>query len=229
MKEQKKFYLQRNIKRKIILLPLRFKEALGYDLKVADEDATVEDWRSALNQFFLYGSYTRLWAKNKLDCLDCSLCCRDRIPLTSIDIYHMMSYLQEEKIETFFLKYVRVIFLGPAVDILLKTTKDGHCLFWEKEKGRCRIYPARPLVCQSFSCSPLSNRAKELREIIINVGEDEAVRLWAQHVFSKKTKRKNTSFDPANYPPTPFRGALSFKDVKIADVVSPEFRRILHN
>lgn len=227
MKKQKKFYLRRNIKRKIILLPLRFKEALGYDLKVADKDTTVEDWRSALNHFFLYGSYTRLWAKNKLDCLGCSLCCRDRIPLTSIDIYHMMSYLREEEIETFFSKYVRVIFLGPAVDILLKTTKDGHCLFLEKEKGRCRIYPAHPLVCQSFSCSPLSKRAKELREIIINQGEDEAVRLWAKYIFSKKAKGENTSFDPANYPPTSFRGALAFKDVKLVDVVLPEFWHIL--
>ncbi|MCR4418961.1 MAG: YkgJ family cysteine cluster protein [Clostridia bacterium] len=66
---------------------------------------------------------------------------------------------------------------GRAVDITLRRGEEGECVLLDRQAGLCRRYDLRPLVCRTYLCSPVTRRARRLRETLVNLGQDELVRL----------------------------------------------------
>ena len=156
-----------------------FQGQKGYDVQVLSPEATVQDYLDGLNRLIEEGDLARLRCQVKV-CAGCDRCCAERIPLTNIDIlrlreardvggnslYEVLNRCAEIEVE------------APWVDITLAREGSGVCLFLNKENKRCKIYAHRPLVCQTFVCSPATKRAQALRSTVVNTGEDELVRLW---------------------------------------------------
>jgi Fe-S-cluster containining protein len=156
-----------------------FLDRIGYDLQIVDENASLQDYLEALNQHFLEGELTRTrYATSK--CEGCDSCCSERIPLTNIDILMLQKGLeaQGEKraLEEVVRRYAYVVAEGSVVDITLARDELGRCIFLNPETRKCKIYSFRPLVCQTFICSPSTSAARELRQTVVNLGEDQLVK-----------------------------------------------------
>ncbi|MGQ9824679.1 MAG: YkgJ family cysteine cluster protein, partial [Desulfotomaculales bacterium] len=149
----------------------------GYDLAVWDPGASVQDYLEALTGAIAALPLTRLSGK-KQHCFGCDRCCAERAPLTSVDCLLLTEATGERNPGAFLQKYTVVSVDGPVVDIVLKLTGDGRCVFLDRKTKLCRVYAARPLVCRTYICSPASRRALTLRSAVVNRGEDELVRLW---------------------------------------------------
>lgn len=122
----------------------------------------------------------------------------------------------------FFDRYTTVTVQGPVVDIVLKRNEDdGRCIFLDRRTKLCRVYSARPFVCQTFICSPASRRALELREAMVNKGEDELVRLWltAGMVIHRA---HNPRSDPRDWPSTPFAGKTRYSEVLLREILTDQ-------
>ncbi|MEW6423252.1 MAG: YkgJ family cysteine cluster protein [Bacillota bacterium] len=123
-----------------------------------------------------------------------------------------------ESWDAFFDRYTTVTVQGPVVDIVLKRNEDGRCIFLDRRTKLCRVYSARPFVCQTFICSPAARRALELREALVNKGEDELVRLWlttGMVIHQAHHPRP----DPRDWPPTPFAGKTRYGEVLLREVL----------
>lgn len=193
----------------------------GYDIRVKDPAATVQDYIDALNDFIEKNSCFRTRAPQKESCYACDLCCRERIPVTLMDAYNLSGDKNvPEAIRKFFHVYVE----ERVVDITLALDESGCCRMLDQTRGTCANYLHRPLVCQTFICCPASAAAKQLREEVVNAGEDELVRSW----FKGRKKDAgyliheavNPRLNPSDYPPTPFNTKTSYSQVKLKDVCS---------
>ncbi|WP_338823069.1 hypothetical protein MHOCP_13290 [Moorella humiferrea] len=196
----------------------------GYDLRIVSPKASVADYIAAvegLDRSLLYRPYT------DGDCLGCDHCCGGRLPLTSIDLLILQKGLYELtdkklSLPQLLTKYCRVRVQGRAVDITLRTDGEGYCIFLEPNLRRCRIYKYRPLICRTYFCCPLTRRAGDLRETIVNRGEDELVRFWLslQNVIPAGVRRHD-------WGPTPFTGCGDFAEVSLQSLCPPELWRQL--
>lgn len=176
--------------RPIEIVPVRFDgKGLGYDIKITREDVSVQDYLDALNEALLGLKLSRSRSDRGI-CLGCDGCCGERIPLTSVDIEvlsespKVREYLSlastgnGNKLGQVFRRFCHVYVNGSSVDITLRLTQDNKCVFLNQEKKTCTIYDHRPLVCQTYVCCPVSQEASEVREVLVNEGEDELVRQW---------------------------------------------------
>lgn len=165
---------------KVEIFLKHFGDEIGYDIRVVDPLATVQQYLDALNTFILNEKFSRTRAITSL-CEGCEHCCSERIPLTSIDVIRLwQSQPQVGSTIPQILDYFgEVADLGPGYDVTLKRLANNTCKLLNVESGRCTIYQHRPLVCQTFICCPSSLRAQQLRSIIVNLGEDELTRLWS--------------------------------------------------
>lgn len=204
----------------------QFEDSFGYDLVILNEEATIQDYLDALNDF---------QEKTVAECKGCDNCCWERIPLTSIDV---CTYLNNPNITmelpdtpslltSFVHKYCYVFAEGPAMDIMLKHQSNGACFFLDTNQKICTNHTARSLVCQTFICLPHSERAGKLRDTLLNVGEDELVRQYLLESEKLGTPVKvdegtNPTLNLDDYPPTAYEGKKSYAEVKIRDVVSDE-------
>ncbi len=213
------------MKQKIAVFPRFFSGARGYDLLIRDPGASVQDYLDALNPAIesLPLQRTRRAAQN---CRGCEGCCAERAPLTVIDFWRLREAVGEKSPEAFFNRYTTVIVQGPVVDIVLRRDEDGRCAFLDRKTKLCRIYGARPFVCQTFVCSPASRRALALREAVVNSGEDELVRLWFRTgaiIHQGQDPRPNRK----DWPPTPFAGKKRYREVLLREVLpAPLWRRL---
>lgn len=151
----------------------------GYDVEILSPQATVQDYLDGLNQLIEEGELSRLRCQVKI-CEGCDLCCSERIPLTSIDIFQIRQnkLISGNSLSEVINQCADVEVEPPWVDITLKIAKNSGCLFLNEQNKRCKNYAHRPLVCQTFICCPATERAQSLRSAIVNTGEDELVRLW---------------------------------------------------
>ncbi|MCR6545608.1 YkgJ family cysteine cluster protein [Dehalobacterium formicoaceticum] len=192
----------------------QFDDAFGYDLEILDENATIQDYLNALNQF---------QEKYVENCKGCDGCCYERIPLTSIDI---LTYLKDPTLPLtpFIHQYCKVTGTGPVLDICLKRNPDQSCIFLDREQKICRRHPARSFVCQSFVCLPHSEEAGQLRDLILNVGEDDLVHRYLNEAKEKGTApviHENNEAAPSliDYPATIFTGKRNYDEIRIKDVL----------
>jgi hypothetical protein len=114
--------------------------------------------------------------------------------------------------------YAAVKVTGPVVDITLRLLADGYCTFLDRTTRMCRVYRARPFVCQTYRCCPATKRALALREAVANKGEDELVRRWL------KTPRvthfaERPAVNEADWRKTPFSGKKRYDQVPLRGVL----------
>lgn len=191
----------------------RVNDKYGYDLRILSPGATVADYITAiegLEPVRLYRPYNP-----EGSCLGCDHCCGGRLPLTMIDLFELQQGLKELTgralpLPEVLKSYCQIEVAGRVVDITLRTDAEGYCLLLDPQQRRCRIYSHRPLICRTYFCAPLTWPARLLRERIVNVGEDELVRYWLA-----QQGELPPSIRPSDWPPTPFAGGRSYKDITL--------------
>jgi hypothetical protein len=101
--------------------------------------------------------------KLRFKCTECGACC------TGNDDYHVfIDKLQAEKIRVFLAltpAWFSRRYLATVDDMLvLQSRDDGRCILLDKD-GRCRVYPVRPVQCQTYPFWPeLLKTAKAWRQ-----------------------------------------------------------------
>jgi len=203
-----------------------FDDAVGYDLQVLSDQASAADYLAALNQF--QDDYVA-------PCKGCDNCCWERIPLTSLDV---QVYLAEPRVRqeldpalpaltAFVHRFGHAHGEGPVLDISLRQEADCACVWLDRQNQCCRLHQARSLVCQSFICLPHSQRAGQLRDTLLNVGEDQLVHEYlleadslgqAPLLHSARDARPQL----ADYPATPYAGKTGYSQLLLKDVVPPD-------
>lgn len=216
----------------------------GYDVRINSDKATVYDYLQKLQNWSEQGHWYHSRNPGISNCTGCAYCCQERIPLTIIDIYNLAKVEQEGSLgyeaknqssqHTIYRLVKRWSYVwveGPVVDIVLRRTPEGHCVFLDPGTFRCRIYPLRPLVCQSYFCCSSSRRAMRLREAIVNKGEDELVRQWLLELIQMGIDIKNEP--PLNeaeraaicledWPTTCFADCQDYGQVRIKELCEPD-------
>lgn len=100
-------------------------------------------------------------------CSQCGECCSDTIALVSTDIRRIKAHIRRHNVKP----QDHLKLLGP---IAAQTIHDAVCPFChidrlaaagQPQKAHCTIYPVRPAVCRSFTCSISSDR-KNFTEIV---------------------------------------------------------------
>ncbi len=205
----------------IDVIPVNIRGQLGYDVRVNSEQATVQDYIDALDNFIEHSGCYR--SRNEIadSCYGCNLCCQERIPVTLVDALKICG----NDIKRCFKDVLYVYVEGRVVDITMGLDDEGRCIFLDKEKGICSNYLNRPLVCHTFVCCPSTRTAKELREEVVNAGEDELVRSWfnikganGRLVIHEGVSPKP---DARDYPVTPFSGSEDYRQVRLKNICSP--------
>lgn len=177
----------------LIIKPYKRQEKLGFDLMVKGDNVTVQDYLDHINKYILKGKFNRL-RRDINDCEGCNGCCGERIPLTYIDVLNLslapyvkeIVGLENPKLKELVERIGQIIIEGRSVDIILDRNEKGECIFLDEDTKKCKIYQFRPLVCQTFICCQQSDRAEQLRNKIVNLGEDELVRQWLQECFQRQ-------------------------------------------
>ena len=182
---------------------IRAGDGFAYDVRLLDEEATVADYIRLLDAFL---------DEKVAPCLGCDLCCSQRIPLTLPDIY---TYAGKEKdsIAAFLEEKAEIRRDGRAVDIKVAQRENGSCVFLDEEHHRCADHPHRSLVCHTYICLPQTARARDLREELINGGEDAlAGALFDLGILTDGEK---------DYPVDPRWQGKTFDEIRLRDVLSP--------
>lgn len=223
------------IQQKVQITVVKFGRENGYDVKINDEYASVQDYLNALNKAIETLPLTRARSGRK-DCAGCDLCCAERAPLTWIDVINLKRHFNIKErhfdIQALLKKIGYTVIDGPVVDIMLRRGKDNKCIFLHKEKKLCNIYQFRPLVCQAFICAPSTRRAIWLWELVVNKGEDELVRRWL--LEAQRTGRNliyDKGYNPgpclSDWEPTPFSNKYSYREVLLKDLCSQKLWKLL--
>lgn len=163
---------------RVEFVPVNIKGKAGIDVVIHSAEATLAHYLWALEEYIETGAYQRMRAET-MRCEGCDVCCQERAPLTSLDVYVLHKDLAPGlTLGEFFQRFTNVCVSGPMVDITLARQSDDKCIFLDRNTRRCLHYNKRPLVCRTYICAPLTSRARKLRDVIVNTGEDELVRLW---------------------------------------------------
>ena len=182
---------------------IRAGDGFAYDVRLLDEDATVADYIRLLDEFL---------DEKVAPCLGCDLCCSQRIPLTLPDIYTYAGK-EKESIAAFLEEKAEIRRDGRAVDIKVAQRENGSCVFLDEEHHRCADHPHRSLVCHTYICLPQTARARDLREELINGGEDAlAGALFDLGILTDGEK---------DYPVDPRWQGKTFDEIRLRDVLSP--------
>ena len=182
---------------------IRAGDGFAYDVRLLDEEATVADYIRLLDAFL---------DEKVAPCLGCDLCCSQRIPLTLPDIYTYAGK-EKESIAAFLEEKAEIRRDGRAVDIKVAQRENGSCVFLDEEHHRCADHPHRSLVCHTYICLPQTARARDLREELINGGEDAlAGALFDLGILTDGEK---------DYPVDPRWQGKTFDEIRLRDVLSP--------
>lgn len=216
---------------KVIACPVDIKGRAGLDILVLNPAASVADYITAVDAFIREAQIERPRSQGSPDCFGCYACCQERIPLTSIDYTRLFNHLlfksKGQPGHYFLDKISHISVAGRQVDITMRLEEDGTCTFLERNKGLCSIYPIRPLVCHLYICVPLSKNAMDLKELVVNLGEDELVRLWLKEAVQVGEEPAYHEGDQPDlhiedWVDNPFSGTKDYRDVLLKDLCPPE-------
>ncbi len=216
------------IDNRLKILPYNKYGALGVDLAVYSEEATVGDYCRAIEDYILCGSYERKRAQPGT-CEGCDICCHERIPLTSIDVLGLKEQVASSlglvlDLADIFQRFTYIAVSGRVVDISLSRQQDESCIFLNNETKKCLQYEKRPFVCRTYLCTNSSGRLAGLRDSIVNSGEDELVRMWlltAKDNGYIMHEASEPAVSTADWPENVWTGKRSFAEVVIKEIVSP--------
>ena len=180
-------------------------DGFAYDVHMISEDATIGDYIRLLDEFL---------DEKVAPCLGCDLCCSQRIPLTLPDIYTYAGK-EKESIAAFMKENAEIRFNGKAVDIKLAQRNDDSCIFLDRENHKCSNHIHRSLTCHTYICLPQTERARNLRDELINQGEDALTAALFEWKLLEDEGRKE------NYPINPAWHGKNFDEIKLKDVLSP--------
>lgn len=101
--------------------------------------------------------------KKIFECKKCGCCCagESTISITQEDIANLAKFLGITE-EEFLKKYA--VFKHP--NRIEMKTKDGFCIFFDKESRLCTVHPAKPKRCREWPLIPIIFKDKENFEII---------------------------------------------------------------
>ncbi len=206
---------------RLLIKPARFNGQPGFALKVLDPQITVQQFLDELNHSYLHDNWPRLWPVNRADCEGCDLCCREPLPVTSIDVMQIGKALGIPQLEVF--RYLWVEVQGAVVDITLRR-RGQKCIFL-KSRGKCSIYARRPFACQTYLCCQTSPEFEQLRSEIVNKGMDELVRcsLAAFNQAGRPlpvNRSFNARIDPRDWRKGHFTGKNSYQQLKLGKLLS---------
>jgi hypothetical protein len=214
---------------KAFALPVDVNGETGLDILLADPSATIEDYLAAVDSFVADVSVGRHRNQGSTGCYGCFACCQERIPLTSIDFNRLFTYHLDFAGELSWRRFLNKISLisveGRQVDITLRLDQEGFCIFLNQKEGLCNIYPIRPLVCRTYICLPLAKNALDLRELVVNLGEDELVRLWLADAVGEIPayhEGDQPELHIEDWVLNPFSGKKDYQDVFLKDLCPPE-------
>jgi Fe-S-cluster containining protein len=224
---------EKELPAKVEIVVRKIKGKTGYDVAVRDPAASVEDYLTALDHAIMKAPLYRARTSGRTSCYGCDRCCAERLPLTWIDYLNLRAAVHPKADpEAFLAAYGHVLVDGPVADITLAAAADGRCCFLDPDRRACRVYPARPLTCRTFVCSPSTGRARRLRSILVNRGEDELVRQWLLAARRRggppiihEGYRPRPQLE--NWPPTPFAGRASYLEIPLKTICSPGLWRDL--
>lgn len=180
-------------------------DGFAYDVRLLEEDATAEEYILLLDAFL---------DEKVAPCLGCDLCCSQRIPLTLPDIYTYAGF-DRENIADFIKEKTEIRRSGRVLDISLGRRADGSCIFLDRENHRCLDHPHRSLVCHSYICLPQTERARNLREELINRGED------ALASYLLRSGLADNGGHDGDYPLDACWEGHNFSSVLLREVLSP--------
>ena len=184
---------------------IKVEDGFAYDVRLLEESATVGDYIRLLDEFL---------DEKVAPCLGCDLCCSQRIPLTLPDVYTYAGR-ERDSIAAFLKEKAEIRYNGKAVDIKLAQRTDDSCVFLDREQQKCDDHLHRSLTCHTYICLPQTPRARELREELINKGEDALVAALYELDLLKDKERA------ADYPVDPHWQNRSFDEILLRDVLSP--------
>ena len=209
--------------RKVKILPITMTDDFGLDtlgmtLQVLDNNATLNDFLLALDQF----------ATNYIaDCRGCDGCCRERAPLIAADIPALAALLPPSQYPA---HSVCAAFATLSVnkngvsDICLRRDENSACCLLDKNNKCCTAHMARSFSCRSHFCLPRSDVFSLFREEVINAGENALTRLLlceeANGAPSLTQKPLADLLDLDDYPPNPQFGKTSYDQILIYKTVS---------
>lgn len=215
---------------------LKFENNMGYGIRITRDDITVQDYLDAINHAILNLDLSRLFTHEK-DCFGCPLCCKDRIPLTMVDIQRLakspwiMDIIpekakkhREDKLYYILRRFSNVSVMGSLVDITMDTSREGICPFLDNVKMICNVYDHRPFVCQSFICCPLEEEAMEIRKAIVNEGEDELVKWLYNHAQKEGlsiwyNEANSYQINPDDFQETAFESKKDYSEIRLKDLL----------
>ena len=195
-------------------------ETLAMDVRILAEEATVEDFLTALDQFA---------AAQLADCRGCDGCCHERAPLIAADIPRLAGLLAPSAAPAHMVcsnLALLTVNADGAADITMRRQADGACSSLQRTEKFCCIWQARPFVCRSHFCTPRSPRFSDLRESIVNRGENELTRLLLAEEAAGAAPLPEGALaarlNPADYAISPISGKLSYASLKIRDCVDDD-------
>lgn len=222
------------MKNSVQIMSVELKRGVGYDVQVQSTQATVQDYLDTLNQYIEAGTFTRTRSETAI-CKGCDCCCHERIPLTLVDVLRLRKAVNSESstISPTVAQYCHVAVEGAAVDIALAGGVDGQCIFLGEDTGCCQIYNYRPMVCQTYICCPATQRAKALRSLIVNLGEDELVRYWLAEIEAGQGQlvlheAYEPNINPQDWIQNLFTGVTDYNQLKLKDICPDELWQSLY-
>jgi len=145
--------------------------ALGCDVCNAEDTATIADLLEALDAFA---------AEKLADCRGCDGCCKERAPLIAADIPALAQLLPKSQFPAH--EVIRAfgqltIDRKGITDICFDRSADGCCCMLDRKGKFCTHHAQRAFVCRSHFCIPRSEALEQLRQEIVNEGENELTRM----------------------------------------------------
>jgi Fe-S-cluster containining protein len=201
----------KNRKQPLNIEIISVKDGFAYDVTVNDENATIGDYINMLDVFL---------EEKVAPCIGCDLCCKQRIPLTLPDLYTYAGKKKED-IEAFLKEKAVIKKSGSVYDVQLAQRNDGSCIYLDQKNQRCLDHSQRSLVCHTYICLPQTERARNLREELINNGEDALFGALFDLGILEEAKGKE------NYPRNPLWQGKSFDEIKLKEVLSPSVYKAL--
>ncbi len=205
-------------------------ELPGYEIKILEKKASIQDLLDELNLFIEEGKLERLWPEGQKSCLGCDLCCHEPLPVTSIDVRKICQAREIDLIDAY--KYLWVEAEDNVIDITLRRTRGGSCIFLQSD-STCSIYENRPFLCQTYICCKTTPQMEEFRSQVVNMGMDELIRASIQ-AFScaGKTLPLNRSHNARvnikDWDKNKFTSKKNYSNILIKEVLSSDlFKHML--